>query len=64
MELLAYLSLKFFQCSNDPPDEFGLVWRRLRQYVPAYLPLKNIALITSALTAITKWVPMHPGKFF
>ncbi len=64
MELLSYLSLKFFQCRNDPADESGSIWHRLRQFVPAYLPLKNSALITSARTVITKWVPMHPGKFF
>jgi hypothetical protein len=64
MELLSHLSLKFFQCRDAPTGAFGSVWRRLPQYVPAYLPLKNSALITSARTAITKWVPMHPGKFF
>jgi hypothetical protein len=64
MELLSYLSLKFFQCPVDPLGEFGPVWLRLRQYVPAYLPPKNIVLITYGRSMVTKWVPMHPGKFF
>jgi hypothetical protein len=64
MELLSYLSLKFFQHRTDPADESGPIWHRLHQFVPAYLPLKNRALITSTRTLITKWVPMHPGKFF
>lgn len=64
MELLSYFSLKFFQCRNGPADESGSIWHPLRQFVPAYLPLKNGTLITSAQIAITKWVPMHPGKFF